>query len=179
MSRTRWAVAAGLAVVIAFVGSSAYLFVRPRTGRTTRADALVILGPGLHGERFEKGMSLMKAGLARVLVVSRSSGGGRPARAICARRWRFEVICFRARPFSTRGEARELGRLASARGWTSVVVVTSTYHVERAGILFRRCYRRRLEMVAAEPRLSLVQEVRSVAHEWGGLVYALTFARGC
>jgi uncharacterized SAM-binding protein YcdF (DUF218 family) len=179
MSRTRWALAAGLAVVIAFVVSSAYLFVWARTGRPTRADALVVLGPGLHGERFDTGVSLMKEGLARVLVVSRSSGGRRPARGLCARRWRFEVICFRARPFSTRGEARELGRLASARGWTSLIVVTSTYHVERAGILFRRCYHRRLEMVAAKPRLSVLEEVESVAHEWAGLAYGLTIARSC
>lgn len=95
------------------------------------------------------------------------------------RRWRFEVICFRARPFSTRGEAREVGRLARERGWRSLIVVTSPYHVERARILFGRCYPGRLEMVAAESRLSVLEHVERIAHESAGLAYGLTLARGC
>lgn len=176
--RMRWA-AAGLTVVIVYVAVAAYLFIWPSTGTPTRADALVVLGPGLHGERFVEGMSLMKEGLAGVLVVSTASGGTRPGGGMCTRQWRFEVICFRARPFSTRGEAREVGRLARERGWRSLIVVTSPYHVERAGILFGRCYPGRLEMVAAESRLSVLEHVERIAHESAGLAYGLTFARSC
>ena len=175
----RWVAAALLTVVIVYVASAAFLFVWPSTGTPTRADALVILGPGLHGERFAEGEALMKKGLAEVLVVSTASGGTRPGGGMCTRRWRFEVICFRAHPFSTRGEAREVGRLASERGWRSLIVVTSPYHVERARMLLRRCYPARLEMVAAESRLRLLEHIERLAHESDGLLYGHTIARDC
>jgi hypothetical protein len=43
-------------------------------------------------------------------------------------------------PYSTRGEAEAFARLADRRGWRSVVVVSSRYHLLRARMLFERCY---------------------------------------
>src|SRR5438105_3258221 len=60
-----------------------------------------------------------------------------------------QVVCFTAVPFSTQGEARTVRRLARERGWRSVVVVTSTFHVTRAHMLFRRCYRGPLAMIGS------------------------------
>ena len=80
-------------------------------------------------------------------------------------------------PFSTRGEARAIGRLARARGWNRVVVVTSTFHVTRTRLLFHRCYGGRLWVVgAAAPWWRLPEEWAS---ESGKLIVQLTAERGC
>ena len=73
------------------------------------------------------------------------STGRRRERLCAAHRYAgARVVCFTAVPFSTRGEAETVARLARARGWHSVVVVTSTFHITRAHMLFRRCFHGRL-----------------------------------
>ena len=91
------------------------------------ANAVVVLGPGRDGERLERAEALLDEQLADTLVVSMGRGGQRRATdAVCASQpTDFEVICFRADPFTTRGEARAVARLAAARGWTKLLVVTS------------------------------------------------------
>ena len=87
------------------------------------------------------------------------------------------MLCFEAVPFSTQGEAETVARLARARGWSSVVVVTSTFHVTRAHMLFRRCYHGRLAMVGApSPWWRLPADWAS---ETGKLLVQLTVERGC
>src|SRR5205823_5133085 len=44
---------------------------------------------------------------------------------------RYRVLCFVPQPYSTRGEARAIARLAVQHGWRRVIVVTSTFHVTR------------------------------------------------
>jgi hypothetical protein len=107
------------------------------------------------------------------------SNGREPVPGICEDRHSFEVVCFRASPFTTRGEARELGRIAQEHGWKSLIVVTSSYHVTRARMLLRRCFQGRIEMVAANPGASIAEDIGSIAHEWGGLVYGLALERDC
>ncbi len=67
--------------------------------------------------------------------------------------------------------------LAEKRGWRSLALVTSTYHVTRARLLLDRCFEGRVDVVDAKPSDRL--PVRSIVHEWGGLAYALSVARGC
>jgi uncharacterized SAM-binding protein YcdF (DUF218 family) len=158
--------------------ASVVLFLWPPSDDPQRADALVILGPGRNGERLNKGLELLEQGVAPVVVVSHSR---RPAhwpleQTLCARA---RSRCFRADPFTTRGEAREVARLVEANDWGSIVVVTSSYHVVRARLLYGRCLGGRVSVVGAEPGTPLSGLVRSIVHEWGGLAYALTFARGC
>jgi uncharacterized SAM-binding protein YcdF (DUF218 family) len=174
-------IAGALGLVVALAGATAWLFFAPPTDEPSRSDAVVVLGPGKGGERIEAGLRLLRDDIARVLVLSEGRSSGREEqRALCGRAdQRFEVICFRADPFSTRGEARTVAALATARGWRSIVVVTSTYHVVRARMLFGRCYHGRLRVVDAHPSAGLLQTVRAIAHEWGGIVYGLTFGRGC
>lgn len=50
----------------------------------------------------------------------------------------FEVVSVVPDPPSTRGEARAVARLARERGWRRILVVTSTYHVPRTRLIFRR-----------------------------------------
>jgi uncharacterized SAM-binding protein YcdF (DUF218 family) len=176
--RRRIAIAAGLALVV-LIAATAWLFFAPPTDEAAHADAVVVLGPGSGGERFERAMKLMNAGAAPVLVVSEGHAQNVAEHGLCRQPDRaFQVVCFQAEPFSTRGEARMVSQLAAARAWRSLIVVTSTYHVVRARMLFRRCYHGRFAVVGASPPID-GRLVRDVAHEWLGLVYALTAARGC
>jgi uncharacterized SAM-binding protein YcdF (DUF218 family) len=170
--------AAVVAVTAALAVASGLLFVWPPTDVARHADAVVILGPGRHGERLTKGLDLVERGVAPVVVVSRSRRRGKwpLEETLCARG---RSYCFQARPFTTRGEARYVARLAAINHWSSVVVVTSSYHVVRARLLYGRCLGSRVSVVAARPSMSPSGLVRAIVHEWGGLAYAFAFARGC
>ena len=127
-------------MIALFLGGSAYLFVYPPEDDVPAdAQAIVVLSGGQH--RLNDGLRLWRAGVARTLVIS-------------------DGLCFRPKPYSTRGEARWTG----ARGWRSVVVVTSTYHVRRTRELFERCVRGRVAVVAAEPPLT--NFLVGIAWEW-------------
>jgi uncharacterized SAM-binding protein YcdF (DUF218 family) len=88
------------------------------------------------------------------------------------------VLCVHPVPYSTRGEAETVGRIADARGWRRVVVVTSEYHVRRARLLFDRCLgAARIDVVGTRP--SLPRFALGALLEWPKLALALTFRRAC
>jgi uncharacterized SAM-binding protein YcdF (DUF218 family) len=158
-----------------------FLFVWPRVDAPpAHADAVVVLS-GARDLRLDPALRLVGRRVAPVLAIS---GAGRDplwrkAHRLCAagRVGRTRVVCFMPVPFSTRGEARTVARLARARGWTRVVVVTSTFHVTRARLLFRRCYHGKLWFVGAgAPWWRLPEEWAS---ETGKLIVQLTLDRGC
>ena len=162
-------VAAWAAVVARFV-------LRPAQDEPRRADAVVVLA----GDRLRlgKALELMTRRVAPTLVISDGlAPGWRRANRLCRGRARFRVLCFRPEPYSTRGEARAVARMAVARGWRSVVVVTSTYHVTRARLLFDRCGDVRVRVTGSTYRRSLIP--LEVFLEPAKLVYALVLARGC
>lgn len=167
-----------LALIIAFLILSAVLFLFPRQDSPGRADAVVVLAGSRH-PRLAKGLELMRKRVAPVLVISDGFDPNWPeANRLCRRRSpKFRVVCFRPDPYSTRGEAEEVGRLARTRGWHSVVVVTSTFHVTRARMLFNRCVDGRVEAVGAS--YSLKRTAKFVLSEWVKLGYALTLGRRC
>jgi uncharacterized SAM-binding protein YcdF (DUF218 family) len=141
------------------------------------ADAVVVLEGSK--TRLPLGIELVREGYAPLLVVSR--GDRKPLeQRLCAGRLRIphvRVLCFSALPFSTRGEAEFIGRLAQSDRLSTIDVVTSKFHVYRAGILIRRCYHGRLRIVGAPQstwRLPLY-----LASETGKLVYQVTVARSC
>jgi uncharacterized SAM-binding protein YcdF (DUF218 family) len=68
--------------------------------------------------------------------------------------------------------------LAERSGWRSVVLVTSSYHVRRAGWLLGRCYQGRVQTVAARPRPTL-SLTATIAHEWLALPAALAGRQRC
>ncbi|MDQ3610583.1 MAG: YdcF family protein [Actinomycetota bacterium] len=82
------------------------------------------------------------------------------------------TACFSPDEATTRGEARRLSALARARGWRSLAVVTSTFHVTRARLLVSRCHRGDLYVVDAGTRMGPGDHALAVLHEWGGLVLA-------
>jgi uncharacterized SAM-binding protein YcdF (DUF218 family) len=157
------------------------LFVWPpaQTGAPAHADAVVVLS----GERarLPRALSLIRDGVAPVLAISsvQETPSWRQARELCAAgRYReTRVTCFLAEPFSTRGEARTVARLARRRHWGSIVVVTSTFHLTRAKLLFGRCYDGRTAWVGSSaPWWKLPEEWAS---ETGKLAVQLTKERAC
>ncbi len=170
--------AVGAVFVVALLAASALMFVWPEQDRVTKADAVVVLA-GSRSARLDKALGLMHRHIAPVLVISDGRAPDWPqANRLCAEgSAAFRVICFRSNPYSTRGEAEEVRRLAAAHRWRTVVVVTSTYHVTRARMLFERCLRGRVEVVGAP--FSWAQLPELLASEWAKLTYALTVAREC
>lgn len=100
--------------------------------------------------------------------------GGRQQR--CADAEGDAVVCFVSEPYATRGEARAVGELASARDWKRVVVVTSRYHLRRVGLLMDQCVPDAdVTLVAADGSLRPDRVVREVA----ALGAAVTVHRAC
>lgn len=148
-----------------------YLFVLPHDDKPVRADAVVVLAGT--AQRLPVGQRLVRQGFAPLLVVSLSKPPAPEQVTACAH----GALCFRAHPFSTRGEARAIGRLAARRGWHTVDVVTSKFHDFRARILIRRCYHGALRMIGA-PQSTMHLPI-DIAKESAKLVYQEVFARGC
>ncbi len=168
-------------MIAAFVVASLVLFVFPRTDHPAprSADAVVVLS-GTFSGRIDNGLELMREHVAPLLVISGwPEARYRKAAPYCRHpnAWPFHVLCFFPDPYATTGEAEAIGRLARARHWRTVVVVTSTYHVFRARMLFRRCTSARVEVVPARP--SVLHWVEGLFQEWAKLGYQLTVRRGC
>jgi uncharacterized SAM-binding protein YcdF (DUF218 family) len=148
----------------------------PEQDSRREADAVVVLS-GDH-LRLGKALELMFRGVAPTLVISDGRAPGwREANRLCRGVARFTVLCFKPRPYSTRGEARGVARLARIRGWRSVLVVSSTYHVTRARLLFERCVGASVSVTGSTYRRSLVP--LELVLEPVKLAYALLLARGC
>ncbi len=161
-------------LVAALVAASLLLFVFPPQDRPGRANAVVVLSGGKN-DRLPEGIELVRRGVAPLLVIS---DGRTYAPRLCAGETSgFRVLCFRPDPYSTRGEAEEIARLAHARRWRSVVVVTSRYHVFRARVLFRRCFHGRVAAVGSMP--DVWHFFTGILYEWPKLLYEETLLRGC
>jgi uncharacterized SAM-binding protein YcdF (DUF218 family) len=119
--------------------------------KPVHANAVFVLSGS--DTRLPEGLRLMQEGLAPLLVVSETTvKPSKLEQQACAHRLEVHVLCVRASPYSTVGEAELLARLAAARHWDAVDVVTSSYHVVRARIILRRCYRGTLRVVGVSDR---------------------------
>jgi uncharacterized SAM-binding protein YcdF (DUF218 family) len=174
--RGRHALVGLLVLVAAWAAVAARFVLWPDEQAPRHADAVVVLA-GDH-LRLGKALELVTRRVAPTLVISdgRAPGWDR-ANRLCGGRTRFRVVCFKPRPYSTRGEARAVARLARVRGWRSVLVVTSRYHVTRARLLFNRCADARVSVAGSTYRRSLVP--LEIFLEPAKLAYALVVARGC
>jgi uncharacterized SAM-binding protein YcdF (DUF218 family) len=155
-----------VAVPVLLVGASLRLFVWPSTDHVEPADAVVVLAGG-DGERLDRGLELMREGVAPTLVLSFGPD------KLCTIEQPYPVVCFTPSPENTRGEAEAIGRIAAEHGWTNLLLVTSTSHVTRARLLIERCFSGRLQMTAATPQTSAPGWAFAIAHEWGGLAEAM------
>ncbi len=161
-------------LIVAFVPLTARLFVWPPTDRPTTADAVIALGGDPGQLRAKQAVSLARSGHAPVAVIS--LGGVQPVP--CPRPVaRIRIICFRADPLNTRGEAEYVALLAAQRHWHRIIVVSERSQATRARLLFKRCTSVQLEMVpVVDPRVRLFYDV---AYEWGALAKAELLVRSC
>jgi uncharacterized SAM-binding protein YcdF (DUF218 family) len=164
-------VVTGALLLVGLVIANLVCFVWPRTGDLRRADAVVVLAGG-NGERLDRGLELVREGVAPTLVAS--TGPDR----LCNSSQPFDVVCFLPSPATTRGEAEAIGQLARERGWNRIVLVTSTYHMLRSELLVDRCYSGTIEVAPAEPDLGPLPWLAAIGHEWGGLAESLV-RRSC
>lgn len=165
-----------LAAVLVFLGLSAKLFVWPEEEPPRRSDAIVVLARAK--PRLAKGIELIQQGIAPVLVISDGLAPGYVrANRLCRKGAPgFRVVCFRPDPHSTRGEAQRIGRMVRNRKWRAITVVTSTFHLTRTRLLFKRCVDARIDAVGASYPLRRLPQ--SVVTEWVKLAYA-ELRRGC
>lgn len=128
----------------------------PRVDATAPVDAVLVLG-GLDGiARTARAFELVSAGLTNTVVLSMPVGTRDAlARNTCHRPPAgVDVICFTPDPSTTRGEAREIRRLAAERDWTRIAVVTSAYHVSRSRLIVSRCFKGTILMLASREHVS-------------------------
>jgi uncharacterized SAM-binding protein YcdF (DUF218 family) len=166
-------------LVLAWVAATLRLVFFPAEDDPGRADAVVVLSGSKH-ERLDRGVELMRQGVAPTLVISGGFDPRQPrASRLChaGRGDGFRVLCFTPDPDSTRGEAEEIGRLARKNGWRRVLVVTSRFHVTRARMLVDRCVDGDVDAVGVDYPASSIPA--AVAGEWVKLVLSQTVARGC
>jgi len=151
--------------------------VSPTSEGPARADAVFVLS-GDHGERLPIARDLAERGFVGSLVFV-----GTPDRLLeeelCQSRQRIEFICLRLQPDSTRAEARAAAELAESRGWRTIVVVTSNYHLARSRMLFRRCFDGDVRMMGDYPPYGRDMLRQQIPREWMKLTYTATLARGC
>lgn len=134
----------------------------PAAAGERRADAIVVLGG--RPNRLPVGLQLWHEHVAPTLVVFNEDGRGDD-----------EHLYFRPDPYNTRGEARVTARLAREHGWRSIVLVTSSYHLPRARMIFRRAFDG--EIVAAGAPPTLWRLPYDLASEIAKTVFALTLRR--
>jgi len=180
--RRKILLAALAGIVIGFTALTLKLFRYPSTGVPGHADAVVMLAGG--GDRVDKAVELgVDLGLADTVVFSSAFVADQNVWAAgpCNQSGRqvmagIETICFQPDPATTRGEAREIARLADERGWTSVIVVASTDQVTRARMLIGRCWDGDTSFVRVRHSQPFIWRA---AYEWGAYAKALTINRGC
>ena len=150
------------------------LFVNVDPLSVHRTDAVIMLG-GAASERLPVARQFQADFHVPVLVISHTDTfGNRAADEACnsAVFPNAAVICFRPPDLDTRGEALAISGLVKANGWKSVTVVTSSYHLTRAGRLIGQCTTADVQMVASHPDLDLGQWLRRFVIETGGLIDA-------
>jgi uncharacterized SAM-binding protein YcdF (DUF218 family) len=148
-------------------------YVFPREDRLERSDAIVVLG-GLDSEPVtRRALELAGDGYSDRVIISDSFGGDTRPASLCDTFTEVDVECIHPLPASTAGEAAAIERLAQERGWSSVIVVTGTYHVSRARFMFERCYSGKVSVTAAEVPLGIGEEAYQWLYQTGAFVKAL------
>jgi uncharacterized SAM-binding protein YcdF (DUF218 family) len=172
------------AVVVLAALTGYPIYVSPTTDPlpTTQTPADVVLALGGSPDSGTYARSLVDEGLARHLVLSNPYGRDHnPVTQMCRAAPETVdpvVLCFAPAPSTTRGEAEELARLAASKGWRRVIIVAPTYHVTRARMIIRRCYRGQLVIVATPTQTPWWLWVYMYGYQTAGFVKAAVL-RAC
>ncbi|MEJ1112875.1 YdcF family protein [Paenarthrobacter sp. CCNWLY172] len=164
-------VGACLLAAVLWLIAAFQFFYDPPQATPHRTDAIVVLG-GMSKERLPVAQKLQKKLDIPVLVVSTTGlAGNVEGDALCDEDQDDpDLVCFRPSPLNTRGEAEALRDLIADHGWKSVTVVTSEYHVMRAGTLIEQCTSAEVQMVGSQPDLSAGAWLDRFVVESGGLM---------
>lgn len=171
--RRRTLLAAGLALLLAAVAALPLLRLAGRTlvedDPPRRADAIVVL-TGSYPDRILEAVALYQEGWAPRILLCREpeNAGFRRLRERGVRVPRVfelnrmvaeqlgvppEAITVLERPAgSTYSEAEVVLAEMLARGWTSMLLVTSKYHTTRAGLIYRHLAGGRVEIIVRPAR---------------------------
>lgn len=186
--RLRYLSAGAAGLFVLWFAVSLQLFCLVSTPVPPPVDAIVVLG-GSSDERLPAAQALETAQDLAARTPAAQTQAGRSAVPVLVLSWtdtpgnasidalcnaasfpQQSLICFRPEGMDTRSEAAAVGKLARENGWRSVAVVTSSYHVLRAGTLMRQCTSADVHMVASKPALDSVQWLRRFVIEEAGLV---------
>ena len=171
-------------LALAVVGTAGVLltlvwFVGPSTHDVSTvppADAVVLFAGAT--ERLDTAVELMENGAAPSLVIPNGTDI-EDAEDLCEGDASFEVICPITDEVTTAGEARAIGQIAGDRGWSSLIAVTSVYHVHRATYLLGRCYDGPVDVVTPSRGLGVGDLVDKIPHEWAGFLGAVVLQPAC
>jgi hypothetical protein len=169
----RVSVWAGLLTVLVVLAGLP-IYVRPQVDPLRRADAILVLGGPDHS-RYDFGRALVADGWAPTMVISNPDGPhDRWLTRYCAvPKPGFTLICFSPDPATTKGEGRELRRLAAENGWRTVIVVTLLPHISRSRLILQRCFDGELVMAAIPTRLSAPEWAFHYVYQSAGYVRAV------
>jgi hypothetical protein len=170
----RAALALGLTFAI-LAAATARVLIWPAEGMPSKVNAIVLMaGPG---NLLGRAVQLAREGRAPNLVISLGtpdSGNACPARIP-----RVRIFCFYPSPASTQGEAEYVGRLARSHRWRSVTLVTITPQDTRARLRMKWCFAGEVYVVTERPAPTQANWPYEIVYQWGALLKALLFQRGC
>ena len=151
----------------------------PKVDHPTHADAIVDLGGPENNGRLQVAEGLLDAHVANQLVISLNSPQQSHAYHLCIHPpTGVTVTCFQPHPSTTRGEAEEVRQLAQQHRWTSIVVVTSTFHVSRARLIFSNCFSGKLYMAAGRKDIGPITWAFQYMYQTAGFIKAV-LQSGC
>jgi uncharacterized SAM-binding protein YcdF (DUF218 family) len=171
----RWTAVVVAVLAVGWLVAGYLVIGSPAMDRPATADAIVVLGSPTAQDRLTTARRLVDAGVSRNLVISLFAEDQplTQQRYCAAPLGGFEVFCFRPDPATTRGEAEYVASLATQHGWHSIVVVTSTYHVSRARLIFQRCFDGRLQMVGTSHGMSVGKWAYEFLYQTGAYAKAV------
>ncbi len=174
-SRPRgWLLFRGVPLVALFLSSFVVLYAnwvgQASSVEDPVGDAIVVHAG--QSDRLSHGIDLMDDGAAPTLVVM-FGGERRSLRQFCGQTEPYEVLCPQPTLSSTLGEARALGDLVAERGWETVVVVTSDYHLRRASYLDHQCSGAEVVRSGAGQGVTRLEVVLRIAEEMVAMVPAV------
>src|SRR5450755_3685177 len=108
-------------LIIGIVLLTPRLFLWPPSDQPTKADATVGLGGDPGQVRAKFAIELARSGYAPIAVISL---GGKKSVPCPHRVVGVKIMCFRADPLDTRGEAEYVATLAAQRHWHRIIVVS-------------------------------------------------------
>ncbi len=163
------------------------------TGEVRSADCIVVLGGGvdkggfltpISSHRLLRGIQIYYEGRAKNIVFSGGSSeeGGVPEALVMAREARklnvpVDAIFVEKTSKRTAEEGTEIRKMADARHWKSMILVTSFIHMKRAIMVFEHAGFKVYPAPADPYELYVDDPVRrlnlffQVVHEYGGVVY--------